>query len=127
MRRPIIEAGRQLAGGRIAPSIGQLRFKDAGSAGAQEHPETAPIPAPRRPFDRLVEAVLTQSELREAVVPAIEPAESGGQRLRVDARHLAQVGAKIHRLEAARLETAAPFAQGGERRLEAPPDADSSR
>ena len=96
----------------MAAAIGQFGLQDAGRAGAEKDAHPLPSMAGNGLADLRGEVVGFEGHLGQAVVAAIVGGKRGGQALVVDAGHFADPGGELDRLEGARRQSAAPFAQG---------------
>ena len=111
VRRAINEIGRQGAGCRIAPPVGQLGLQNAGCAGADEYTNALCTMFCDGSANRFVKIVLRQTQKREPVVAAIEIGQMRGKLRGIHPRHLADACRQIHRIERARRKAGATLAQ----------------
>src|SRR6266404_2514427 len=96
---------------------------NARGAGAEEHADAAgavPFPCLQSGF---LESVLSEPELRQAIVAAIEIREVRTHRQKVGIRHLADAGFELCRLESARSQSGAALTQRIDGRVDADRDA----
>ena len=107
----IIEILRQLASVRVASPVGQLSLEDARRAGAQQDADTLRPPTPRARAHGLLEAVLLQPELCQAVVAAVIGPQVPRQLHGIELRYLTDLGIEHDALEAAGGQAAARGAQ----------------
>src|SRR5258706_15840711 len=96
---------------------------DARGAGAEEHADAADaVPFPRLQSGFL-ESVLSEPELRQTIVAAIEFREVRTHRQQVGIRHLTHAGFELCRLESARSQSGAARTQRIDSRVDADRDA----
>ena len=116
------EIGGQRTGHGIAPSIRQLGLQYARRAGADEDAHPCRAIFLDGGSHRCCEAVLFQSELRQAVVTTVERSQSRGQFDRIDARDFADMGRQINGIERARQQPATALAQRIQRLIQTQAD-----
>ena len=90
---------RQRAGGRVAPAVGQFRLQYAGGAGAQENPDSRSAIALAQARDGLLETILTDSQLRQAIIAAFKIQEIVAQGCDLGVQDLADVGFQVNCLK----------------------------
>ena len=123
VRGAVNEIGGECARHRVAPPVGQLGLQNAGSAGAEKHPDALCAVGCDGSAHRLGKAILHQSQQREPVVAAIEVGQVRGKLHRIHPGHLADERRQIHRIERARRQPGAALAQSVQGPVEATTDA----
>ncbi len=111
MRAAVVKVRGQRAANRIAAAIGKFGGMNPRGAGAEEHAD----PAGAVPFaclqHGLLESVLPEPELCQAIVAAVEFREVRTHRQQFAIRYLTDAGFELHRLESARGQAGAARAQ----------------
>lgn len=111
VRGAVNKIGGKGASHRVAPPVGQLGLQNAGSAGAEEHPDALRTVFFDGSVHRLGKAILHQSQQREPVVAAIKISQVRGKLHRIDPGHLANERRQIHSIERARRQPGASLEQ----------------
>jgi hypothetical protein len=114
----VILAG-ELPSLRIASLVGPLGLQYTRGARSHNHCHALGSIARARRTDRVVESILPQADLREAIVPAVELGEILTHRCALEAFDSTDVRVERHVLEVAPREARALGAQRGPPRVDA--------